>query len=203
MVYWSGVEMKIDLWFPVAVYTNDCPFHNDIKPFLAEEIKKIQSTYPSGGDNWISEDTYNCCGTYNLSSNEKFKEINNWVSSQVNVFAELHAVNVQKKIFELQTSWLNIYEKGGWQDYHFHAGFTFSAVYCFQGDANSAPLKFESPLEPDMRPLNVTEFNELNFKDCTYNMIEGRVYIFRSYLRHCVPKHNDTQQRITLAYNYD
>ena len=35
-----------------------------------------------------------------------------------------------------------------------------------------------------------------------YNPVPGRLIVFRSYMPHCVGKHQDDEDRITLAYNY-
>ena len=36
-----------------------------------------------------------------------------------------------------------------------------------------------------------------------YNPVPGRLIVFRSYMPHCVGKHQDEEDRITLAYNYE
>ena len=35
-----------------------------------------------------------------------------------------------------------------------------------------------------------------------YKAIPGRLIIFRSYVPHCVEKHKDTEDRISIAYNF-
>lgn len=193
----------IDLWFPTAIFKEHCVFHNEIEQALLNKIVELQINVPSGGENWVSKDLYNTCGTYNIVDDPVFEKLNEWITNQVNVFAEQLGVNPLENYYKPKTGWANVYGKDSWQDLHYHAGFTFSAVYCLKSNADSSPLCFESPLEPDMKPLPVVHETELTFKSTEYKLNPGNLYVFRSYLRHYVPRQDSTSPRITISYNFD
>ena len=84
---------------------------------------------------------------------------------------------------------------------HTHAGHTFSCVYCVSVPPNSSPLVFSSPHDPDMIHPHIKEWNMMNALKCNYDAAVGRLIIFRSYVKHCVPPNMGSGPRITLAYN--
>jgi uncharacterized protein (TIGR02466 family) len=193
----------IDMWFPTSIYTNVNPFHNDIKENLLHRINFLSDKIDKGGKNWISQHNFNTEGTFDLCSDPVFDEIKSWITDEVNEFARHLGVDINYKKFIAKTGWFNIYNNDSYQEFHYHSGFTFSAVYFLHGDVDFSPLVFENPLEPDMRPLPIVNSNHFNFGTCKYEFIEGKICIFRSYLRHCVPLGKKNKNRISLAFNFD
>jgi hypothetical protein len=53
----------------------------------------------------------------------------------------------------------------------------------------------------DMRPIKTNQETELNSTRAVYAPIEGQLVVFRSNLRHSVLPHNNTEPRISLAFN--
>ena len=188
--------MNIELWFPTAIglVDNNTEDNDCLKDHCLQLSKKI----PSGGENWINRTVYNTDRTYNILGDEIFAPISTWVEEQVNLYAKELKF---KNSYKLKEGWFSIYDRGASQEYHTHSGSTFSCVYCVSAPPDSSPLVFNSPLEPDMMNPTITEFNHITSLMCNYYAIVGRLTIFRSYIKHCVPPNEGNGPRITLAYN--
>ena len=46
------------------------------------------------------------------------------------------------------------------------------------------------------------QFRDDTFQTVFYTPQPGMILIFRSYLEHCVEKHDSDSERITLSYNF-
>lgn len=190
--------MELDLLFPQVVYRAKLrdyeKFNNEIK----QHIDNIVTAVPRGGENWISY-VYNTCGTFEVHTDERFKELTKLISKHVSWFARKLSVD-NSDSFSPKQSWLNVYESHEFQEFHYHAGFTFSAVYYVQTTPNTSII-FENPFT-DMLPLKLNCVSDLNNNLKKYYPTDGDLLIFRSHLKHSVPPHNDEGKRITLALNF-
>jgi len=189
--------MKIALWFPVAIglVVNDAVDNDSIK----DHCLKLKEKIPSGGENWVNRSVYNTDETYSILDDEVFKSVTSWVEDKVNIYAkELKFKNYYKP----KDGWFSLYGKGDSQEFHTHSGNTFSCIYCVSAPPGSSPTVFESLREPDMINPSIIEWNSINALTCNYEAEVGRLIIFRSYLKHCVPPNAGSGPRITLAYNF-
>lgn len=193
--------MSFDLLFPTAVL-NDCIENFDpINIALLEHIRGIQKTVPAGGSNWLGK-PYNTCGTHNITNDPAFNVITERVTKVVHKYASRLGININRNKFTATEGWLNIYSQQDFQEFHYHSGFVFSAVYYVQAPENSSEIIFESPLPPDMNPLPVMLHSGLTDERARYKVSPGQVIVFRSNLRHCVPAHTGAEDRISLAFNF-
>jgi len=190
--------MMIKTWFPVSIYSAENLFtEKDNKNFI-KEIYKIKKTTKKGGNNW-NTDVYNTLESFDLRNNNLLSKVCNVTEEHTNIFAKKLNSFYDYKVNE---SWFNFYNKGDFQEPHFHANSIFSAVYFFSNPKNSGRLIFTSPTEPDMLPMkNVKKYDDLNFVNCHYNPPERSIVIFRSYIQHMVEKCNNLSPRITGAFN--
>jgi len=193
--------MPIDFWFPTTILNENIENYKEINSKLMDKILKIEKSYPSGGSNWLAA-PYNTCGTYDISKDESFENIINIVTNKVNFLAENLGVNTEENKFKCKEGWLNIYKSNQFQEFHYHAGFKFSAVYYVKVPNNSSGIVFESPLGPDMNPLPTTRYSNITDKQARYSVCEGQLLVFRSYLRHCVPPHTIEEERVSIAFNF-
>lgn len=194
--------MSFDLWFPTPILSEKIQNFSKINELLLNKIQQIRQTIPVGGKNWIGK-PYNTCGTYNIVDDNIFDHIKNEITAMVHLFASRLGVDVNKNKFKCNEGWLNIYKQNDFQEFHHHAGHQFSAVYYVQTPPNSSEIIFESPLAPDMKPLPIVLHNYVTDSRAKYNVDAGQCIIFRSNLRHCVPSHQGTDERISLAFNFD
>jgi uncharacterized protein (TIGR02466 family) len=187
---------NIDLWFPTAIYHNNYEFAEGEQQKLISKIRSLETTIPSGGNNWHSKIS-NSCGTYDIVKDADFEELHNWIN---NCLQEYTTILGCKDSFKLTTGWFNIYQLGDFQEAHYHSGNVFSCVFYLQAPAGSSSLIVENPLMPDMNKPAYYD-NHLNYGACEYAANAGELIIFRSYLRHSVPPHKSSEARISLAYN--
>tara|TARA_R110000737_G_scaffold349461_1_gene385719 strand:- start:26 stop:604 length:579 start_codon:yes stop_codon:yes gene_type:complete len=189
---------KIIQFFPSSFYLaeNLMDEHSVLK--LQNKSLQIQSQGNKGGDNWLC-DTYNTLGAYDLGQDKDFKPLLDTIEDKVFEFTKAHNSNHK---YPIKESWLNIYKEKDYQEYHYHADCTFSAVYFLKSNKNCAKIFFENPAEPDMKPIKeITGQNELTFKNCHFIPVQNSLLIFRSYMRHMVEKQKTDFERITIAVN--
>lgn len=193
--------MSFDLVFPTAILNDRIEDFESINTTLVEHIRGIQETVPTGGSNWLGK-PYNTCGTYNIIDDPAFNTITEQVTKAVHSYARKLGINTNRNKFTATEGWLNIYSQQDFQEFHYHSGFVFSAVYYVHAPENSSEIIFESPLPPDMNPLPVMLHSGLTDERARYQVSAGQVVVFRSNLRHCVPAHTGIENRISLAFNF-
>lgn len=193
--------MNFDLWFPTAILSDTVENYQEINQKLLTRIFEIRNSQPCGGVNWLGK-PYNTCGTYDITKDPEFSEIIKEVTLRVKHYASRLGVNMHKYQPQCEEGWLNIYSQNDFQEYHYHAGFQFSAVYYVSTPKNSSEIIFESPNPPDMNPLPIILHSPLTDERTRYSAEEGKVIIFKSNIKHCVPSHQGTGERISLAFNF-
>jgi uncharacterized protein (TIGR02466 family) len=188
----------IEYWWPTEIGYYDNPEHNSLK--LIDYCYQIKDKIKSGGQNWVSKETYNTSSEkYAPHKDKKFKKLNDWIMKQVKNY--IKDSNLNYKVNNKETdSWFNVYNTGDYQEVHQHYGYVLSAVYFLKSNPNFSPLIF-TPRFIDQLNIKKIEGNYDN-GNVNYDAIPGRLVVFRSYLPHCVGKHMDKDDRITLAYNF-
>lgn len=189
--------MIIERFFPTII---GYAINEDIdNKELTNYCLKIKNEVKSGGKNWLSNDTYNTSdGKFDITKDEKFKSLNNWISDRVNDYLNLIKSSDNVK---LDGGWLNIYEKGNYQEYHNHPNCAISTIYFLNCDKNSSSVCFKSPYR-EMLTLKYREDTIDNFDVVCYKPENGKLLIFRSHLEHAVEKQINEGVRITLSHNF-
>lgn len=193
--------MNFDLWFPTAILSDNVENYQEINEKLLKKISEIRNSHPSGGPNWLGK-PYNTCGTYNIVQDPDFAEIIKEITLRVKHYATRLGINLSRYQPSCEEGWLNIYNQNDFQEYHYHAGFQFSAVYYVSTSENSSEIIFESPNPPNMNPLPIILHGPLTDERIRYTAEAGKVIIFKSNLKHCVPPQQGTGERISLAFNF-
>jgi len=186
----------IEYWWPTEIGFYDNPNHKKLK--LINFCYDIQKNNKSGGKGWVSNETYNTSNNvFQVHKNKKFKKLHEWILEAVKKY--INQVKLKFKINETE-SWFNIYKKGDYQEIHHHHNTVISAVYFLKSNEKSSPLIFKPTFldQLDLKKINSHCYNS----NVRYKAIPGRLVVFRSFVPHCVAKHNDNQDRITLAYNF-
>lgn len=190
---------KVEMWFPVAIYKEDNLLSSKENKELFDHSLELRKTVPNGGEEWYGE-TYNTHDTFDLTNDPKFDKLLSLISDHVHNFADMHGSKAEYKI---TGAWLNINEKGTFQEFHTHNNAIFSCVYWVASPEGSGKLIFEDPKEPDMLQVKkIKEKNPLSFTRIGYAAEESSLLIFRSYLRHMVEPCNNTSPRISIAVNF-
>jgi uncharacterized protein (TIGR02466 family) len=195
----NNIKGTIETWFPTSMYYEDNILSDDEVKNLIEYCYKIKNTIPSNHAQWRC-DVYTSYENHNAVYDTKFKNLLDKITNHVNNFAQALG---SKAEYTSDAGWVNIYDATHYQEYHYHIGYIFSAIYYLQAPNGSGKTTFRSPLEPDMMPLkDATTNNPLNLAHCTYPAKTNRLVIFRSYLEHMVEKGTNTEDRISLAFNF-
>jgi uncharacterized protein (TIGR02466 family) len=192
-------EITILTAFPTLIYSYSNVFQDDVLNNYIKMCKDIQSKTESGGKNWASP-VYNTLGTYNLIEDNRFDFMTETITQHVKSF---NAMMGSEHNYACTDAWVNSYKRGDYQEWHNHAGSTYSAVLFLKHSEGSAPIHFQSPSEPyNMLPIkDIKEYNSFNTQDIDIKPLENSLIIFRSHLKHMVPV-NNTDERITIAFNF-
>lgn len=192
--------LNIQKVFPTLIATTINPNHSLIEEKLIKECFKIKKNIVSGGEDWVSNKTYNTLGKHNIFFDKKFNQLNTFVLDSVNNFCDNLDIN-KKHISVEPDSWFNIYNEGDYQEYHRHPQSIISVVYFLKSNKDSAKIYFKSPVV-DMMPPIYNKYTFDTFERIHFEPVPGLLLIFRSYLEHCVEKQKSKEKRITLAYNF-
>jgi len=190
---------KIELWFPVAIYSEDNLLSEENNNKLKDYCLSIQKKIPSGGEEWFGK-TYTTHGTSEFNKDPEFLTLLDTINYHLHEFAMAH--NCQGR-YENQATWMNISTAGSYQEFHTHNASIFSAIYYVTAPEGSGRIVFEDPKEPDMFPLKkIKGKNNLSFTRISYTPKAGTLLIFRSYLRHLVEPGSNLDPRISIAMNF-
>jgi uncharacterized protein (TIGR02466 family) len=188
--------------FPTLIGVAINPDHQTLENKLTKKCLKLSKKIKSGGQDWISNQTYNTLGTYHLSEDPDFSKINNFVTNQVIQYCKAQSIDLNCLNTNPVGAWLSIYKKNDYQDWHVHNRAMISASYYLRCNDSSAKIYFKNPVT-DMVSPDILSHNQLNFEQVWFKPEPGMVVVFRSYLYHCVPQQKNNDTRICLSYNYE
>lgn len=189
----------IELWFPVAIYQQDNLFSKEQNQEWKDLALKIREEVPSGENVWEGN-TYTTLNNFDIVRQEQFKILVDSIKEHVHNYARAFNSHAD---YVCNDGWLNVNEKNTFQEFHFHPNNRISAIYYIAAPEGSGKLVFEDPKEPDMMPLkNITEANSLSKMTAEFEPVEGRLILFRSYIRHLVQAGTNTTPRISAAFNF-
>lgn len=196
----SEEHKGIHLWFPTAIYYEDGIVSFEERKKLISRCYEIKNTVTSNHESWDC-DVYTSYQKHNLMNDTLFKPLINKITDSVYIFAQSFTSNYR---YTCSESWININRAKHYQEYHYHPDATFSAIYYLSAPEGSGNTVFRSPLEPDMLSIKnlSSELNYLSNRSCIYPATTDRLIIFRSYLEHMVKQGTNTEDRISLSFNF-
>jgi uncharacterized protein (TIGR02466 family) len=184
--------------FFVSIFTQELNLdNNSIRDGILEEHRKNPTTeIISNMGGWQSSvmDLFSPC------SSTFMKPLLEEVCASVKIVSE--TLGVTSKL--APSYWFNINKRYNYNQLHSHAPCFFSAVYYIKSPENSGTLTFERPdLLRDTISINTT--NDYNYGTYWVPPTVGTLYIFPSYLKHCVTQNlaDETDDaRISIAFNF-
>jgi len=193
----KNTNLEIERWFPTTIGVVDWQLFDTFKDDYINHLSNLE----------YSESGFN---PYEIHKDDKFKNLNDWITFNVNEYAKKHLFNHNYMPYE---SWVNNYPENHFQPYHTHNGWTISTVFYLSADEDDAKTNFKSPYYADMKnpqgisPHNNTDpnkFNDYTYQISSYKPVEGRLLIFRSFVEHSTDKKvKGLKNRIIFSYNYD
>jgi uncharacterized protein (TIGR02466 family) len=182
--------------FPTTIYVEDNVLPK--KTLKKYEDLILNNTCENGGENWYAK-IRNSMSTYNLIHDENFSDLISIVNDRIKKFADTLE---SKQDYTCTWSWFNVYEKNDYQEIHHHTNCTFSGVFFLKTNENSSPLIVLNPSEHFNGDFEFKTPNDLNIQNYRIFPNQNRLVLFRSYLKHMVPKHESYEKRITIAFNF-
>ena len=192
--------MNYNSFFPTIIGSVQNTDNEKIAEELIPHCIQISQTVESGGKGWLSSKTYNTSdGKYDLSSDQKFFKINNWVETQIKLYC--NELDIETDTLVSTGSWFNIYHKNDFQEPHVHPNSSISAIYILTCPEDGARIFFNSPRNNMYHVKKQVKKQEM-VDQIICPSLSGTLLIFPSYLNHAVEKHISETIRISFSYNY-
>jgi Putative 2OG-Fe(II) oxygenase len=182
--------MKIDNIHPTVILVDNCP--GDIFKLIRNEFEinfdKINLFLSSNtwGD-LVTSTTPKCkCIIKELN----LKNTENYITSLVNEYLKNSPVQLQNIDPILDTSWVNIYTKYGFQNEHIHGHNFISGCLYLDADNDTGNLIF------------VPTYSERYKSYAVYEPETGKTLIFHGSVPHTVRFNSTDKKRISLSFNF-
>ena len=187
--------------FPTTVGIEWFKDHSEYEEYLATRCFELEKTIDRG-EPWLQNNTYNTMGSYDISKDWDFDPITDFVKESVRDYWEYLGLSPKVLSFKPRKPWFNIYRKGDFQDYHYHANTLVTCVYFLKANPTiGAKLFLKSPITDFLSPT-IQEHKLENHDRVFYSPDPGKLVMMRGYVQHAVEHHGDDEPRISLIYNF-
>ena len=189
-------QIKVNLLFPTAVYCVD----NFLCPQDYTHLKNHLTRKPMvNGDAGWNADCSTTFGKQQIKDDDQLSFILDLVITEAQRFS---AYLQTKPVLTCTNSWLNYYKPGNYQEWHLHCNSYFSAIYIVEAQYKEDVILFENPSVGALtQTINPIEQNSVNQNYSDYYSENNRLIIFRSFVKHMIPRTKGTRQ--TMSFNID
>ena len=185
----------IEQWFSIPIFYKDLGTVNITEEVnLALEETEINSALDMWNDSVQTSFTY--------SDNNRFLEkcptLTSLIYNSVLEYIDTFNFEHDSKIW-IEESWVNITERGQYQNHHIHALNDISGVFYYEttGDPDEGNIVFQTPSPVAMNSrLFHNEHNRVY-----YAPIKGRLILFPSFLEHAVLPNKTDNKRVSISFN--
>ena len=181
---------KLHQLFAVPLYETQFPVKSSILEFVkSQEYVRYAYSYMSEG---------------NVLACDEMKEVRDFITAQVeHYFYNICGMDYDVKP-ELTSSWANIHIENDWTLRHSHPNSIISGVWYLSTSEETGSLLIhrEDGLFGNQIDFNRRENNYFNSEPVYLRPDVGTLYLFPSTLKHSVDANLDTNERISLAFNY-
>ena len=125
----------------------------------------------------------------------------NAAREEIDKYARKICLDIDRHPIRITECWLNAYARNHSQEIHLHRNCVISGIYYVRVPPGSGATLFYSPQSDVMLEPPSTGSNNLNAKVTGFPPVEGRMILFRSSLRHSVLPGENTEERISVAFN--
>lgn len=134
-----------------------------------------------------------------------FEELKKKIDRHVRSFVRALDLNLQGGSLQMSTCWINIMGKTTTHSSHIHPLSVISGTYYVSIPKNSSGLKFEDPRHVQFMaaPPKKSKARLSNQPFVTLSPSAGDLALWESWLRHEVPPHQSTQDRVSISFNYE
>jgi uncharacterized protein (TIGR02466 family) len=176
------VDVKVHKCFPTVIYEFEHKLHDKI--MMETYIKQVRKNHMYHTDDDL----------HVLSYFSDLREFVKLVSKQY-----LNDLQYEYEKLEITGMWANKLHEGEAHPPHTHSNNVLSGVYYLSTSTKTSPIQFFDPRVQAhiLKPRNKTNWN--NASMVQFDSIEGKGYIFPSWLQHWVPPTVD--ERISISWN--
>lgn len=189
--------INIETWFPTFIGQEIISDNKKIEKKLTPLCKKIQKQKPNVKNGWVAK-LYNTCHSHNICGDKRFNIINNIIYNKVHEYVKALG---STQIIHFAEGWFNMYKKHDFQEFHCHPGRHLSVIYVLKSTKENPKIIFERNEGLYTQNFDV-DTSSLTSK-VQYSSVQGNLLIFRSSLHHCVEMQTHSEERISLAYNFN
>lgn len=185
--------------FPVWLFSIDHPNHIDLNKELLEAIEEERNADSTGSQ------VSNVKGWQSTHKMNQKNELTGFVHFVEAVLKEIKSFLAVAENVELQVKsvWFNVNPPGARNAQHIHGNCSFSGVYYVEAGASAGEIEFQDPSGTAKQLLSFP-YEERNLRNCTairYEPVEGRFFIFPSYLSHSVEENLSGKDRVSVSFN--
>ena len=189
---------------PIPLGVEICPFHENVKKLVFDEIEEHRS---DNRHKQLNDRNLEHLDYYSPIHADKYTELRNWIELQ----AEIYAHDILKyDIGEMMItdSWLNVCHPGGYQYPHAHCNSVICALYYVSFDDEVDPPTYFYQPNPaqqyrDDMVFMLTKKNQTKY-NCPNEVVgmEGTLILWPSNVVHGYKRNNtDSSDRITFSTN--
>lgn len=116
-----------------------------------------------------------------------------------------HALGYDDSRVRMQSFWININEKGNYNEVHDHPGSFYAGVYYVKAKEGQGEIIFYNPISffsNYVAANKIKDFSQFNAVNWRFTPKTGDLYIFPSYLNHFVRRNMIDEDRISIAFNF-
>lgn len=177
--------------FPVPI------FHTELdREFTEKELNFCKNQINDANDN-IGNNTSN--NNYLLEEKE-LKDIKNFIEKNIKVYMDNIVCPADDTQVYITQSWINYNGKNQFHHEHSHPNSYISGVLYIKADETIDSINFTNRQHSFIQPL-IKNYNIWNSKDWWYPVKSKKLIIFPSSVTHNVFQKNDSNIRISLAFN--
>jgi len=177
--------------FPVPI------FHTELdREFTEKELNFCKNQINDANDN-IGNNTSN--NNYLLEEKE-LKDIKNFIEKNIKVYMDNIVCPADDTQVYITQSWINYNGQNQFHHEHSHPNSYISGVLYIKADEIIDSINFTNRQHSFIQPL-IKNYNIWNSKDWWYPVKSKKLIIFPSSVTHNVFQKNDSNIRISLAFN--
>lgn len=172
--------------FHTPIYISEFTGDHNLSKAISEEVNKNIADTPLNKP-WPS----------NVEASFEFGKDSNFLSRCLflrHYILEHVKIYMEGRNLRLLDSWVNVYGKDGYQEFHRHIGL-ISGCYYHKAPANCGELILRSD------STGQKMFGLYNYEDFKITPEDGMLVLFPSYLEHAVRSNSIEESRISIAFN--
>jgi len=190
------------LYFPTVVREVQIANAAEINKQIDAGIEKIRKIEPNTLPAAWSCELYTTIGSPGtLKDHEEFAPLCKVIVEEAQKFATTLDLDIKFRPLIFTECWLNIYGEGHAQEIHTHANCVISGIYYAKAPPGSGELLIHSPYNDTMLDPPHNNVNGFNMKMVPIKPKEGKMILFRSYVKHSVKPTKSKEERISIAFN--